>query len=1122
MVSKALVLGIVTFAVIGWMGLGVTALANSATGASAAPAVTPAASSPAATLNGAGTTNVASAMAAHALAATSAAGLKSNVVFVPRPSATPEQIAHAAATGTVSPLYTGDPAPIGLGYYGLSGSGEGPMTGSIFNTTAVQGSVDANQTGIQGMDLFQSSPDSYGVQLNAVMTNVTLFGTGGYSFWTQNVVEYYPTAGFMVLVTNVWNFSGASISPNALYGDGGSYQVSDISDYGLLGYYYSEAFVAAPIAYPFNLTLTMTSGIMSGRDAVTFGVTLASSEYPLEDFSAPSWTYVIFNSLGPTTPALTVPSNYTANGLQYNAVGLTDDFELDICGPGGGSQVDLSTADASLGLAYYNATTLSFDSVPAAYSYGGETGETATGANVAWSNAPGGPAGLSDYGTMTTGPSILSGLWGTGAPEGSYPVTVAASPANAFNFFEYSGAPGFTTPIVPEYAYAPNMATDTFYLMPGTYGLQTELSNFAPVTTPLTISGPTTVPITLVAAPSLGIYTPLWAFSNAEVPAISSGGSGTPSSPYLLVNDQSAPILPSFGLYNDYGFPTFPGVFLYGTNVSTELYKPANLSASTDDFQFPGNELPQVNDLQFWFWGVSNVSIVDASNISGWFTSFSWYPLSFDTFNVVFYASSHNLVAGNTFDTQGQALLMFSAGTIFGPLNVGGGNNTVWGNHFFQTFSPTGCPSGRCEALFPYGAGIGLEVAENTDLIYNNYVATPTTAWLLPINLYSGSIEYFTAVRWNITPVAASVVNYAAGFPNIPLTGSIVGAPTQGGNFWWDYGLSLNPYNGANNPISPLPYDENAITLMAEIYGCSPYYCLTYIYPGGDYAPAAGYLVTFHESGLLPGTPWGVVVKQGSTVVAEFTTAGTSYVDTLPTGHYTWTPLVPTGYATGLGGSFTILHHSVSVGMSFHLAHGYSFLTFHETGLPPSSLWTFGLNGTTPATDAYNTTYTVGTPSWKLVVVDGTYDFSVPAVPGYVPSPSSGSFTITGPTTEHIRFHAATFALTFDQTGVPAGKHWGVRVSGPILGHGDQKKTVESVGSSLVFYLPNGTYNYTVLAPAHTTCIPASGTVTINNSSASVILVCTFSAHGGSPPPTSSMPPALPARQAVAARGLSA
>jgi Thermopsin len=770
--------------------------------------------------------NVASTMAAHALAATHAAGVSPHVAFVPRPSASSAQAAKVASQGYVTPLYTGTPAPMGLAYYGLSAGAGGAVVPTVLNTTSLWAQVNTQGAGIQPLDLFDSSPDAYGIQLNAVATNITLFGTPGYSFWTQNVVEYYQQSDFMVLVTNVWNFSGGSISSNALY-DHGPYGTPD---YGALGFYYAEYFIPAPVTQPFNLSLYMNSSIVGGRNAVNFTVAISG---PGENYVLP-YDYVVFNSTLPSGAPLTVPSNYTADGYAYNPLGLTNDFEVILGGPGGGSQADLATADATLGLAYWDATTNSYEPTPAAYSYGGETGETVTGANVAWASGSGGPGGLGDYGTMTTGPSILRGLWNAGAPSGSYPVTITGTPGNAWYLFtpKNTSSPTLKNFLISEPVVAPGDFSHTFWLTPGTYRMSVGLADYTPAMIGFDLTGPLSLVIHLKKDMSAGVYTPLWAFSNAELRAIASSGNGTPSNPYVLFNNQPAALSPVFGLYNDYVFPVYAGMFLHGTTASVMAENTPSFTTQTSAFQYPGPFLPATNQLQLWFWNVTGVALTH-SMIGGWFGASAYYPVVFDTFNVIFYASSGNLVAGNDFATAGQALLMFSAGTIFGEINVGGGNNTIWGNWLTEVAAPSSTLSVDPD-WYGINVGLGLQIAEEDDLIYNNYVTTPTTAWLLPLNLYSGTPFAYTET-WNISVQKASVAHYAAGFPLIPLVGSITGSHNQGGNYWWDFGV-YNAYNGAINKKHNLPYVENATTLIVYIYGPSYYYS-TYIYNGGDYAP---------------------------------------------------------------------------------------------------------------------------------------------------------------------------------------------------------------------------------------------------------------------------------------------
>ncbi len=1055
--------------------------ATTAAATSATPSVAPAApNGPSSTSPLASDGSGSSAIAASALAATRAAGLKSNVVFVPRPSATPAQRAAAEANGTVTPLYDGTPAPIGLAYYGLSEGSNGAVVGTVLNTTSVRGTVDFNGTGVQAMDLFQSSPDAYGIQLNSVLTNVTLFGTPGYEFWTQNVVLFYPDAGFLILVTNIWNFSapGAAMSANALYSHG----PYGTNESGELGYYYAELPISIPETYPFDLTLFLNSTLVDGRDAVAFTVVVQSTSDPAEDFALPYDTDV-FNSTAPGGPSLLAPSNYTANGFAYDPQGLTNDFELTIGGPGGGSQATLSAADASLGLAYW--TGAAYQSVPAAYSYGGETGETAVGANVAWSDAYAGRPSpdLYTYGTMTTGPTILTGLWNASGPEGSYRVTLDVSPANAFNFLAPANgwSPAFT---VNELALAPEMETETLYLTPGQYTLETELSEYAPVTSLLNVVGPSVVRINLQPNPAYGIYTPLWAFSNGEIASLAISGNGTAASPYIIENNQYGPIASPFGLYNDYDFPAYPAVFFANTNATTEFLDPPSFATATDTFQFPGAYLPATNDLQYWFWNASNVAVVGAANISGWFGLETYYPISFDTFNMIFYEGGHDLVAANQFSSEGQALLVFAGGGIFAPpINIGGQNVTVWGNVFAQASPPPrpsscyGNSSSLDCLLLPYGAGLGLELAASNDTVYNNAFLTPTTAWLLPLNLYSGN-PYFYADAFNITPQPASAVHYAAGFPFVSLTGSILGTADQGGNYWWDYGLGLNPYNGADNPYDVLPYEERAATPILEVYGPA-YYYQSYIYPGGDYAPltnATVFPVTVRETGLPSGVPWQVEVVAYSTVFALVTTELASTTFELPNGSYALYISTAQGWAGGSSThSFVVRGGSLSLRASFHLHAGYHLLTFDEKGLAKGTEWAVTLNASNPNDFGLNETENSTGTSIHFAVVGGTYNYSASIPSGYTLSPANGTVTARSGSATSVRlvYHRLTGSVTFELSGLPAGTVWSVTLGG---------RTVSSKGTSITIAAGDAQLAYVVRVPSGYVASPNEGSLFVSGS----------------------------------------
>ncbi len=1011
--------------------------------------------------------NVGSAMAARALAASRAAGIKPGDVFVPRASASAAQEAESRAQGHIVPLYSGSPAPLGLSDLGLSAGARGQVIPSILNTTSVEGAIAFNGTGVVPDTLVDTSPDAFTVQLNAVVTNVTLFGHDNYSFWTQNVLEYLPSSEALLLLTNVWNFTGPNLSLNAFY-QHGPYGVQVGTEY----YYAQWPYALLPVAYPFTAKLWLNSTITDGRDAVDFDVQVNSSAHPSENVTEP-YDYVIFNSTAPGGRPLTQPSPYTANGYRYNPVGLPDDFEIDLGGPGGGSQATLFAADADLQLAYWDGT--GYASVPSAFDFGSETGETSTGAAIGWQpvDAPSEPAppsgipGVAQYAQLTTGPAELTGLWNASSPSGTTAVTLATSPSNAFNLFAAAGS-NFT---VAEFSLAPQMYTNTVYLVPGVYTVQTELSDYAPVLTTLTVGAtPLTLSVALAPNSAFGIYTPLWAFSNAQIPALATGGLGTPHHPYLIDNNQYGTIGSAFGLYNDYGFPVYPAVFFANTNASVEFLHPPSFATATNTLQAPGPQLPSSNDLQYWFQNVSNVSIVGAASIGGWFDAYVFYPAFFNTFSVIFWASTHDLIADDAFAATAGGLLLASSGYFFPALVLGEGNNTVWGDHFVRGVDP---PS--TATLLSTVFAVGLEIAEPNDTVYNNYFGTPTTAWAMPIDLYSGAKKTFVTT-WNISRQPATAVHYAPGFPLEPLTGSILGTSYQGGNYWWDYGLGYNPYNGANNPYGLLPYEERATTLLAEILPGLAYNA-TYIYPGGDYVPltnvTALYPFSVKETGLPTGLDWVLEVgtSSGSELLWFSEAAAPTETAELPDGSYLALVAAPDGWQLTYGHvAFTFYVLTIdgagqSLAVKFQLAKGFSKLTFHESGLPKGTDWSVTINGTGPIYGELNATESTTAASLAFAVLKaGTYSYAVAPIAGYLTAAATGHAS-SG--VVKVKFAPYTYAVTFTESGLAPGTLWKVTVD---------HKTLSSHTDTIVFELANGTYRFTVHAPKHTTAAPATGT----------------------------------------------
>jgi len=976
-------------------------------------------------------------MALSALAQAHALGVPSRDVFVPRAGATASQLVRSHSAGNVSPLYTAnDPAPIGLADFGLSANpnGNGSVVASILNTPSLRATFDPNATGVQPLYPFSSTPDGYGVQLNAVTTNVSLLGGANYSFWTQNVVEYLAQSHTLYIISNVWNFSGGALSSNVFYAHG------PLGTQVGTEFYYAFYQIPTAVTYPFNLSLWMNNSVILGRNAVNFTAALTegglTTVYPYD--------YVIFNSTTLTSGSATL-SDYTANGFSYNPIGLTDDFELILGGPGGGSEANLYAADANMTLDYWNSSAAAYEAVPSSFSYGGETGETVTGAYVGWQNASDG----SPYGVVRTGPAMLVGLWNASGSAGFGEVDFnPLAPGNVWLFISSNWTSNFS--VRGEQFWAPEeMTSGIFWLAPGNYNFVAELSDYDPFFGILGVTnGGLANPTVLLASDSLqGIYTPLWAWNNNQFAGISTAGTGTPSDPYQIFHSQTTVMPGIFGTWNDFQFPVFTGVFFFDTNASVVMSDMGPLLTA-----MPYSYAASTDALGYLLYNASNVALVNSTNISGWYANSlddaidptgSYAGNYYGTFGVVLWNSSFDLIANDTFETQTAGLSLF-----------GGGNNTVWGNTFTMAPLPT-FPNPL--AFSGLNLSLGVQEGENGDLLYNDAFDTATTAATAVANLYTGG-PMIPLDAWNITPTPRSTVNHVANFPDLPLTGTIVGNATQGGNYWYDYG-------DASNPTGVLPYDE-------VVGGVSQ------IVVGGDYyplvpPPQTQYQMQFAETGLPYGAVWSVSIAggviQGGTATLNLTFAN---------GTYPYAPTPRSGYTVSpRNGTVTIAGAAVVVPITFRSTSTTSYtVLFSETGLSTGTNWSVTLDSVTKTSTGLTVAF---------IEPNGTYSWSLPNVTGYQGSPFSGSITVSGSAIDQaVTFSSTivTFTVAFIESGLPTGTLWSV-----TLGF----TTNQSHLPVIEFNVTPQVYGYVIGSVNGYTASPSSAAVAVISANATVLI--TFS-----------------------------
>ncbi len=211
------------------------------------------------------------------------------------------------------------------------------------------------------------------------------------------------------------------------------------------------------------------------------------------------------------------------------------------------------------------------------------------------------------------------------------------------------------------------------------------------------------------------------------------------------------------------------------------------------------------------------------------------------------------------------------------------------------------------------------------------------------------------------------------------------------------------------------------------------------------------YPITFAESGLVGGTTWSVNVSGTNRSGAS----ATIVVDE-PNGTFSYAFAPVSGYLGPAPNNLTLDGSGTTRSVTFVELFG---ITFRETGLPALTSWTVILN---------DTPLTTISSAIAFSEANGTYNYTIPSVPGFL-APAPGGVVVAGMNQVETAVFRETFALTFEETGLAAGKAWSVDLASTQRG---------STGSSIGFVETNGSYDY-VINPVAGYLGPPSGNVTV-------------------------------------------
>lgn len=728
------------------------------------------------------------------------------------------------SNGVVSPLYTNNPAPMGVGSWGITNT-SGNLTGFVLNTSSFEGTATLNN--LTTLDLTNDGPDQYTMQLNTILRNVTLFGNSSFVFWTQNVVLYTAHNHTLSFEDNLWNFSSSkfNLTPNSLYSYNGT-----IVPYS---YYYAVG-PALNVSYPFTVHLFLNSSTYNNRNAVYYNYSVISSN---GNYGG-SYDRIVFNSTyGMPSTFVTPSAYYQINGFQYTPNGfLPYDAEMMIGGPGGGSQTNVLSINGTMTLDYLpqGSTSNGYVSVPSAYDFGSDTGETSSGIAEWWSG---------NTVHLNTGPSLLYPMWNISSNSGHQTLSGSVTPSNSFIFISNGTFDNYYAGWAP----VSNDGSFHYELPPGTYSGKILMSEYNPLNFSFTSSK--TMTVSLVKNTAKGIYTPLVAMNNQQLQSISSGGNGTVGNPYAIQNNQYFEINPLFWEWNDYMFPVFSGIMLVDTSAYVTISNAApfliNYPSFTDS-QLSYYGLPSFNFMPTELYNTSHVSITN-SRFTGWFSSNLNFGLPI-TGNILMWNSTSDLIAHNDFLSMGNSIELY-----------GGSGNLIWGNYFEESE-----PVGNLNSMAFGTSPIGMTVYSSNNTIYNNNFNVLLTVISLDYNIYNGGAPIYNNT-YNVPSVPSSTVTT---FNGLSMSGSVVNDGYVSGNVWWDE-VPGQPYNDSGYMQSSYDYSP----VVPNFYNVT----VTLSHNQGKYAQV--YLV---QNGFYQ----YVFENAGTTNVTVPVYNGTYYIVVVTNGHF--------------------------------------------------------------------------------------------------------------------------------------------------------------------------------------------------------------------------------------------
>ncbi len=219
--------------------------------------------------------------------------------------------------------------------------------------------------------------------------------------------------------------------------------------------------------------------------------------------------------------------------------------------------------------------------------------------------------------------------------------------------------------------------------------------------------------------------------------------------------------------------------------------------------------------------------------------------------------------------------------------------------------------------------------------------------------------------------------------------------------------------------------------------------------------PTPEYPVLFAETGLPAGTAWSLTVRN----VTLTTTAATTTLAEAD-GQYGYAASTVPGYRAAPGSGFTVAGGPVTVPVRF-LPVTYPVI-WEATGLPANGTWSVAVGGSSYPARGDWVTAPLG---------NGSYAYAIPSAGGFVPEPARGSVVVAGAgAILPVLFERPMYGVTFLFSGSAGSGSAVIRLAsrGELLS-----------SPRIEFLIPNGTYDYDLVAPTGILGNPSRGNITV-------------------------------------------